>query len=106
MRQTALGVLLLSLSTTLVGAETPPKELGVRAVVQVTAMDLDVVATSGGKPVTDLGRDDPQGEPLAVGSKAPDFELDATGRRRIKLSALLRQGPAALFFYPGNNTPG
>jgi peroxiredoxin len=45
-------------------------------------------------------------EPLAVGSKAPDFELDATGKRRIKLSALLRQGPAALFFYPGNNTPG
>jgi peroxiredoxin Q/BCP len=47
-----------------------------------------------------------EGEPLAVGSAAPDFELDATGRRRIKLSELLRQGPVALFFYPGNNTPG
>lgn len=47
-----------------------------------------------------------EGEPLAVGSVAPDFELDATLRRRIKLSALLRQGPVALFFYPGNNTPG
>jgi len=45
-------------------------------------------------------------EPLAVGSLAPDFELDATGKRRIKLSALLRTGPVALFFYPGNNTPG
>ena len=45
-------------------------------------------------------------EPLAVGAAAPDFDLDATGKRRIKLSALLRTGPVALFFYPGNNTPG
>ena len=45
-------------------------------------------------------------EPLAVASAAPDFELDATGKRRIKLSALLRTGPVALFFDPGNNTPG
>ena len=45
-------------------------------------------------------------EPLAVGAAAPDFELDATGKRRIKLSTLLRTGPVALFFYPGNNTPG
>ena len=44
--------------------------------------------------------------PLAVGSPAPDFDLDATGGRRIRLSALLPQGPVALFFYPGNNTPG
>ncbi len=49
------------------------------------------------------GRDE---EPLAVGDVAPDFELDATGRQRVKLSALLRTGPVALFFYPGNNTPG
>jgi peroxiredoxin Q/BCP len=47
-----------------------------------------------------------EGEPLAVGTAAPDFELDATAGRRIKLSALLRQGPVALFFYPGNDTPG
>ena len=45
-------------------------------------------------------------EPLAVGEAAPDFELDATGGRRIRLSALLKKGPVALFFYPGNNTPG
>jgi peroxiredoxin Q/BCP len=45
-------------------------------------------------------------EPLAVGTPAPDFELDATGGRRIRLSALLERGPVALFFYPGNNTPG
>jgi len=45
-------------------------------------------------------------ELLAVGSEAPDFELDATGGQRLKLSALLRRGAVALFFYPGNNTPG
>lgn len=45
-------------------------------------------------------------EPLAVGSKAPDFELPATGNQTLKLSALLKQGPVALFFYPGDNTPG
>ena len=45
-------------------------------------------------------------EPLAVGAKAPDFELEATGGRRLKLSSLLKTGPVALFFYPGNNTPG
>ena len=45
-------------------------------------------------------------EPLAVGTRAPDFDLEATGKRRIKLSDLLKQGPVALFFYPGNNTPG
>lgn len=45
-------------------------------------------------------------EPLAVGSTAPDFTLDCTGSRRLRLSDLLQQGPVALFFYPGNNTPG
>lgn len=48
----------------------------------------------------------PDEEPLAVGTPAPDFELDATGGRRLKLSALLARGAVALFFYPGNNTPG
>ncbi len=45
-------------------------------------------------------------EPLAVGSRAPDFTLDATGGRRLALKELLKQGPVALFFYPGNDTPG
>ena len=45
-------------------------------------------------------------EPLAVGDVAPDFELDATGAQKLRLSALLKRGPVALFFYPGNNTPG
>ena len=45
-------------------------------------------------------------EPLAVGDMAPDFELDGTGGRHLRLSSLLAKGPVALFFYPGNNTPG
>ena len=45
-------------------------------------------------------------EPLAVGSSAPDFELTAAGGRQQRLSELLKTGPVALFFYPGNNTPG
>jgi peroxiredoxin len=47
----------------------------------------------------------PEAEVLAVGSKAPDFELDGTGGP-VSLAALLAKGPVALFFYPGNNTPG
>ncbi len=46
------------------------------------------------------------GDPLAVGSVAPDFELDATGGQRIHLATLLADGPVALFFYPGDFTPG
>lgn len=45
-------------------------------------------------------------EPLAVGALAPDFALRATGGLAVRLSALLKKGPVALFFYPGNNTPG
>jgi peroxiredoxin Q/BCP len=45
-------------------------------------------------------------EPLAVGSQAPDFELEGTGTTRAHLSALLGEGPVALFFYPGDFTPG
>jgi VWFA-related protein len=41
-------------------AEPPPAPLpaGVRAAVEVSAMDLDVVATKDGRPVTDLTRDE------------------------------------------------
>ncbi len=46
------------------------------------------------------------GEPLAAGSAAPDFELAATGGATVKLSAELARGPVALFFYPGDFTPG
>ena len=48
----------------------------------------------------------PGEEPLAVGDVAPDFEAEATGAQRLRLSSLLARGPVALFFYPGNNTPG
>jgi len=51
-----------------------------------------------------LGAD--TGEPLPVGTQAPDFDLEATGGGRVKLSALLAKGPVALFFYPGDFTPG
>lgn len=47
----------------------------------------------------------PEGEVLAVGATAPDFELDGTAGP-VSLAALLEKGPVALFFYPGNNTPG
>ncbi len=60
------------------GAAAPPgaKEAaapaaGVRAAVQVTAMDLDVVATSGGKPVNDLTRDE-----FKVSVDGKEFPLD------------------------------
>ncbi len=45
-------------------------------------------------------------EPLAPGTPAPDFDLEATGGGRVKLSAQLAQGPVALYFYPGDFTPG
>ncbi len=41
------------------GPSTPPaSRTGVRAAVEVTAMDLDVVATKDGRPVNDLARDE------------------------------------------------
>ena len=45
-------------------------------------------------------------EPLPVGAAAPDFDLEATGGGRVRLSALLAKWPVALFFYPGDFTPG
>ncbi|MBA3557341.1 MAG: redoxin domain-containing protein [Gemmatimonadaceae bacterium] len=43
---------------------------------------------------------------LAVGTRAPEFvAVDHEGVAR-SLSDLLERGHVALFFYPGNNTPG
>ncbi len=45
-------------------------------------------------------------EPLAIGSRAPAFEATASDGKMYRLTDLLRGGPVALVFYPGNNTPG
>ena len=45
-------------------------------------------------------------EPLALGSKAPEFSLAASDGKTYALSEVLRQTHVALVFYPGNNTPG
>ena len=45
-------------------------------------------------------------DPLAVGALAPAFAANADDGRRYELVTLLRAGPVALYFYPGNNTPG
>jgi peroxiredoxin len=44
--------------------------------------------------------------PLAVGAKAPAFAANASDGARYVLDEQLARGPVALFFYPGNNTPG
>ncbi len=45
-------------------------------------------------------------ELLEVGSDAPRFTAEASDGRTISLDELLETGAVALFFYPGNNTPG
>lgn len=45
-------------------------------------------------------------EPLPIGSKAPRFTAPASDGRTYALGDLLNNGPVALVFYPGNNTPG
>lgn len=42
---------------------------------------------------------------LTIGSKAPEFDLPATGDRHIALSAL-KGYPVVLYFYPKDDTPG
>lgn len=44
--------------------------------------------------------------PLGVGAKAPDFTATGSDKATYRLSELLARGHVALFFYPGNNTPG
>ena len=45
-------------------------------------------------------------EPLKVGSRAPLFKAPASDGQTHALAEVLKQRHAALFFYPGNNTPG
>ena len=44
--------------------------------------------------------------PLPVGALAPDFTLAGTRGGPYHLADLLAEGPVALYFYPGNDTPG
>lgn len=44
--------------------------------------------------------------PLSVGTKAPEFTASASDGTTYRLADLLARGHVALFFYPGNNTPG
>jgi peroxiredoxin len=46
------------------------------------------------------------GDPLSIGTYAPAFEAVANDGQRYVLTESLKQGAVALFFYPGNNTPG
>ncbi|MBX6330892.1 MAG: redoxin domain-containing protein [Gemmatimonadaceae bacterium] len=43
---------------------------------------------------------------LPIGAEAPRFSAPASDGHTYSLEALLARGPVALFFYPGNNTPG
>jgi peroxiredoxin len=45
-------------------------------------------------------------DPLPIGSRAPAFSASASDGRTYALAELLKSGPVALVFYPGNNTPG
>ena len=45
-------------------------------------------------------------DPLEIGARAPAFEAPASDGKTYQLADLLRRGPVALVFYPGNNTPG
>ena len=42
----------------------------------------------------------------AIGSKAPDFTALASDGSRVSLRELLEHDAVALFFYPGDDTPG
>ncbi len=45
-------------------------------------------------------------EPLAVGSRAPLFQAQASDGKTYELDDVLTRAHVALVFYPGNNTPG
>ena len=43
---------------------------------------------------------------LAIGGQAPEFTLPDQNEQSVSLSALLRDGPLILYFYPADFTPG
>ena len=44
--------------------------------------------------------------PIKVGDRAPDFSLQDTEGREVALSALLKEGPVILYFFPKAFTSG
>lgn len=46
------------------------------------------------------------GKTLAVGSVAPAFELPDQDGATIRLADVLQRGPAVVYFYPRDDTPG
>jgi peroxiredoxin Q/BCP len=44
--------------------------------------------------------------PIQVGDRAPDFTLQDTAGDQVTLSALLRDGPVILYFFPKAFTSG
>jgi peroxiredoxin len=42
---------------------------------------------------------------LAIGSRAPDFELPGTGDETVRLTSTLKKGPVLLLFYPLDWSP-
>jgi peroxiredoxin Q/BCP len=43
---------------------------------------------------------------IAVGDRAPAFDLPLTGDTHVRLADVLARGPLVLFFYPKDHTPG
>ena len=43
---------------------------------------------------------------LNIGDPAPDFELESDSGEIISLAGLLSTGPAIIYFYPADFTPG
>lgn len=43
---------------------------------------------------------------IAVGDKAPQFELVEAAGNTVKLEELLQKGPVVVFFYPKDDSPG
>ncbi len=58
-----------------------------RSVIGVLAGGLAVLALAG------------PARALEVGQKAPDFTLDATGGKKVKLSELTQKGPVVLYTF-------
>jgi peroxiredoxin Q/BCP len=43
---------------------------------------------------------------IGVGDRAPNFDLAAADGSRLTLTGMLARGPAVVFFYPKDQTPG